>query len=315
MCKLLTVLVYLRESMDRYRERLTDTADVRYVFCSSEEDVQQAALSADIVLGSITFPVRHLLRARCLRWVQVTAAGVDRFLLQGELPDGVVLTRVDVGFGDAISEYVLAHLMAQTQRLRDVYRLQRERTWVPLITDRLAGRTMGIAGTGAIGCVVAERARALGVRTLGWARTARSLPSFDAVYGADDIDPFLKQLDVLVVCLPLTRETRGRFGTEELHRLKPGCTLINVSRGEIVRESALLDAVRSGHLRYAILDVFEQEPLPLDHPFWSLSQVTVTGHHAGLNVPDDIIDFFLENLERYQSGASLRGRVDLMQGY
>lgn len=315
MCRQLTVLVYLRESMDRYRARLRDTSDVRFVFCSSEEEAQKAAPSADVVLGSISFPVRHLLRARYLRWVQVAAAGVDRFLLQGDLPDGVILTRVDHGFGDAISEYVLAHLMAHTQRLRDVYRLQQERTWEPLITRRLAGQTMGIAGTGSIGCAVAERARAVGIRSLGWARTARSLPAFDAVYGADDIDTFLKQVDVLVVCLPLTRETRGRFGTEELHRLKPGCTLINVSRGAVVQEAALVDALLSGHLRHAILDVFDQEPLPPDHLLWSLSQVTVTAHHAGLNVPDDIIDFFLDNLTRYRSGAPLRGRVDLIQGY
>jgi glyoxylate/hydroxypyruvate reductase len=311
----LTVLVYLRESIDRYRQRLQDDADVRYVFCATVEDVQRAAASADAVLGSITFPVEHLLEARNLRWVQVAAAGVDRFLLQGDLPEGVLLTRADVGFGDQISEYVIAHLLARTQRLREVFRQQDERRWQPLVSGFLKGQTIGIAGTGSIGRAVAQRACALGMRAVGWSRSARGMPEFERVYGLQEIAAFLSQLNVLVLCLPLTDETRGRFGSEELGWLPASAVLINVARGALIDEDALLHALRCGDLQAAILDVFEREPLPPDHPFWKMENVTVTSHQSGLNVPDEIIDFFLENLRRFQSGLPLRGLVDLSKGY
>ncbi len=313
--KQLTVLVYLRESMDRYRQRLQDDTDVRYVFCSSAEDVQRTVPLADAVLGSITFPVEHLLQARSLRWVQVTAAGVDRFLLQGNLPEGVLLTRADVGFGDQIAEYVIAHLLARSQRLREVFRQQAERRWQPLECGFLKGQTIGIAGTGSIGRAVAHRACALGMRAVGWSRSAREMPEFDRVYGAQEIAVFLSQLDVLVLCLPLTEETRGRFGSEELGWLPASAVLINVARGALIVEDALLHALRCGDLQAAILDVFEREPLPPDHPFWKMENVTVTSHQSGLNVPDEIIDFFLENLRRFRSGLPLQGVVDLAKGY
>ena len=305
----------MRESTAPYRARLVDSDAVRYVFCESEEDIARNVESADVILGSIQFPTAHLSRAKRLRWIQVTGAGVDGFLAGTEIPAGILLTRADLSFGEQIAEYVIGHLLARTQRLRTVYALQRERRWEPLTVGFLRGRTLGVAGAGSIGSAVADRARAFGMRTAGLTRSGSTRSAFDASYGADQRNAFLADLDVLVLCLPLTPETRGWIGRAELAAMKPSAILVNVSRGAIVDERALIDALREGSIGGAILDVFETEPLPAESPLWALDNVTVTSHHAGLNVPDEMIDFFLENLARFQAARPLKGLVDRERGY
>ncbi|MFC2083092.1 D-2-hydroxyacid dehydrogenase [Candidatus Bipolaricaulota bacterium] len=311
----LSVLVFLRESSAPYRERLVSSDAIQYMFCESEDDVGRLIEQADVILGSISFPSHLLPKAKRLRWIQVTGAGVDAFLAKSTLPDGVLLTRADVSFGDQIAEYVIGHLLALTQRLRDVHHLQRERTWQPLDVEFLKGKTMGIAGTGSIGRVVAARASGMGMRTVGFASTPRELSEFEMVYGLDGLELFLPQLDVLVICLPLTEKTHGMFGAHQLSLLKNTAILVNVARGAIVDEEALIDALQERRIRAAILDVFDREPLPINSPLWSLENVTVTSHHSGLNIPDDIIDLFLENLRLLQSGDRLNGLVDPQRGY
>ena len=311
----LNVLVFLRESSARYRERLTDSVVVRYTFCESEEEVRQSIGQTDVILGSIAFPSHMLSSAKRLRWIQVTGAGVDAFLAKGDIPDGVMLTRVDVSFGDQIAEYVIGHLLALTQRLRTIHHFQLERTWQPLEIEFLKGKTMGIAGTGSIGRTVADRARGMGMRTIGLASRPRQLAGFEMVYGPDDLATFLSGLDVLVICLPLTAQTRRLFGRHQLAQLKPSAILVNVARGPVVDEEALADALQERAIRAAILDVFEREPLPPDSPLWGMDNVTITSHHSGLNIPDDIIDFFLENLRRFRANDRLNGLVDPKKGY
>ena len=210
---------------------------------------------------------------------------------------------------------MIGHLLALTQRLRDVHHLQLKRTWQPQEVEFLKGKTIGIAGTGSIGRTVADRARGMGMRTIGLASTPCKLPGFETVYGREDLASFLPDLDVLVICLPLTAQTRGLFGRDQLAQLKPSAILVNVARGSIVDEAALIDALQQRVISAAILDVFEREPLPPNNPLWALDNVTITSHHSGLNIPDDIIDFFLDNLRRFQAGDRLNGYVDLAKGY
>jgi len=312
---LLNVLVFLRESDARYRERLLDSDAVQYMFCRSEDEVRQSIGQAHVILGSISFPSHLLSSASRLRWIQVTGAGVDAFLAKSQLPDSVVLTRADISFGDQIAEYVIGHLLALTQRLRDVHHLQGNRTWHPLEVGFLKGKTMGVAGTGSIGQSVANRARGMGMRTIGMANTQRELPGFERVYGRGDLTSFLPRLDVLVICLPLTDATRGMIGAEQLALLKNSAILVNVARGAILDETALIDALQHQRLGGAILDVFEREPLSLESQLWGLENVTLTSHHSGLNIPDDIIDFFLDNLRGFEAGEELHGLVDMARGY
>ena len=311
----LTVLVYLREDAGPYRSWLTDSPGVSYRFCTSEDEAANLIPEADVLLGSISFPARLLDCAKRLQWIQVTGAGVDRFLAAGKLPDGVRLTRADVAFGDQIAEYVIGHLLAVTQRIRDVAALQSARQWTPLTLSWLKGRTMGVAGAGSIGRAVADRAAGMGMRTLGLARTPRELAGFEKVYGPDRLHEFLSELDVLALCVPRTSQTEGMIGGAEIAAMKETAILVNVARGAVVDQDALTDALRSGRLAHAVLDVFEEEPLPEDSPLWSLENVTVTSHHAGLNIPEQIAGFFLENLKRFRQGLPLLGIVDSERGY
>ena len=315
MQRTLDVLVYLREPSELYKQRLKDSDLVRYRFCTSESEARQIIEQVDVILGSIHFPTRLLRHASRLKWVQVTGAGVDAFLAANDFPQHVVLTRADLSFGNQIAEYVIGHLLAITQRLRDVHHLQQAKTWKPLEVEFLKGKTMGIAGTGSIGRAVAARASGMAMRTIGLATTSRGIPGFAAVYGPEDLPIFLSQLDVLVVCLPLTAATKGMLGAEQLALLKESALLVNVARGAVFDESALVDALRRRLVQAAVLDVFDHEPLPVSSPLWTLDNVTITSHHAGLNIPDDMVDFFLENFRRFRSGAPLDGVVDPRQGY
>jgi phosphoglycerate dehydrogenase-like enzyme len=310
-----TILVHLREDAAPYRRLLVDSEGVRYRFCRTVEEVAARIAEADVILGSTSFPADLLPKADRLRWVQVTGAGVDRFLSTSVLPDDVVLTRADVAFGDQIAEYVIGHLLAVTQRMIDVVAHQRAKRWEPLELSWLKGRTIGIAGAGSIGRAVAGRAVGMHMRALGYARTPREVPGFERVYAADELDEFLSELDVLVLCLPLTSETRDLIGRDELALMKPTAVLVNVARGPIVDEGALIDALAAGRLAHAVLDVFENEPLPPGSPLWEMPNVTVTSHHSGLNIPEEIAGFFLDNLERYREGRPLRGVVDPKRGY
>jgi phosphoglycerate dehydrogenase-like enzyme len=311
----LNVLVFTRESSAPYRARLIDSGEVRYLFCESQDAIAARIEEADVILGSVSFPAQLLSRVSRLRWIQVTGAGVDGLLAQGRLPAHVLLTRAELSFGDQIAEYVIGHLLVGTQRLRDVHRLQAARRWEPLTVEFLKGRTMGVAGTGSIGRAVAQRARGVGMRTVGLSRTVRELAGFDACYGREQLPEFLSDLDVLVLCLPLTQETRGLIGSKELACMKRSAILVNVARGAIVDETALIDALRGKAIRAAILDVFTEEPLPETSPLWAIEGVTITSHHAGLNVPDEMIDYFLANLARFRSGDPLHGLVDPDRGY
>ena len=311
----LNVLVYLRESDALYRQRLISSDAVQFTFCESEDAIRQSIENVDIILGSVNFPAHLLSSARQLQWIQVTGAGVDAFLAKQSLPANVVLTRANVSFGDQIAEYVIGHLLSLTQQLHDVHRHQASRTWQSLEVEFLKGRTIGIAGTGSIGQAVAGLAQAMGMHTLGLASSSRKTEGFESVYGPSDLAIFLSPLDVLVICLPLTERTRGLFGSEQLALLKESAILVNVARGAIVDEAALIDALQHRRLQAAILDVFEQEPLPDHSPLWAFDNVTITAHHAGLNIPDDIIDFFLDNLTRFRSGSSLNGLVDVPKEY
>jgi len=311
------ILVYLRECDAPYRVLLGENprAGYRTQFCSSIKEIKQNIANAEIILGSIAFPAELLSRAKKLRWIQVTGAGVDRFLSEAVIPEDVVLTRADVGFGDQIAEYVFGHLLARTQRIAELHHDQARRTWEPRTLSWLAGKTMAIAGTGSIGRAVAQRARGMEMRVIGYARTTPQLPEFERIYAPPEWLDFLHEANVVVITLPLTHRTQGLVDAEAFRAMKQDAVLVNVARGAIVDEDALIDALRSGAVGAAILDVFKTEPLPADHPLWGIPNVTITPHHAGLNIPGKIAAFFLENLRRYINGEPLLGVVDRERGY
>lgn len=230
-----------------------------------------------------------------VRWVHALSAGVENLLFP-ELH--VPLTNGRGLFAPALAEWVLAAIL---HFAKDVPRLMRNRRWEPFNVERIEGQSAGIVGYGAIGRAVASRCAAMGMRIIPFSRREGSL---DEALGADYV----------VVCAPLTGETRGLV---DPRRMKKGAVLINVGRGAVVDESGLLDALRSHHLRGAALDVFATEPLPPDHPLWTLDNVLISPHCAD-HTPDShelAMRCFLDNLGRFERSEPLVNVVDKAAGY
>lgn len=285
---------------------------VRLHVASTREEAEAVIAEAE-VLYAWGFPVELLPRARRLRWVQAMGAGVDRFLEAG-LPPEVRITRAAV-FGPWMAEYTLGWLLWVTLRMEAVRQAQAAWRWAPFNADRLGGRTLGILGVGSIGRAIARAAKGFGMRVTGVNRSGRPVAGVDRIYRRGALRAFLREADAVVLVLPLTPETRGIIGEAELRAMKPSAWLVNIGRGALVDEAALLRALRERWIAGAILDVFAQEPLPPEHPFWGLPHVVVTPHSAGPSVADEIAPIFNENLRRYLAGRRLLGLVDRRRGY
>jgi len=279
-----------------------------------DADLGDALARADVVLGW-TIPPDAARRARRLQWIQCLGAGVDRLLTIPELPERVVITRVGRGFGPAMAEHVLGYLLALTLEVPRALDQQRRRVWQPYSAPLLRGRTAVVVGLGAIGGEVARLLRAAGLRVLGVNRSGLACPHADETWPVAALDRLLPRAEIVVLVVPLTEATRHLLDARRLALLPRGAWLVNVGRGALVDESALVTALRAGRVGRAALDVFEVEPLPADSPLWALDGVVVTPHVAG---PDDVThvsDVFAENYARFRAGQPLLYRVDRTRGY
>jgi phosphoglycerate dehydrogenase-like enzyme len=276
---------------------------------------QAAAIigEAEILYGW-NFPSRLLADARRLRWIQVMGAGVERFLVP-ELPPAVILTRAAGIFGAWMAEYTLAWCLWVTQRIEPFRAFQRDRRWAPVDPLRLGGTTLCVVGLGDIGRHIARAAHGLGIKVIGVTRGGRPERRVERVYRTAAIATALARADFVVLTVPLNAATRGLIGESELAAMKPSAWLINIARGPVVDEQALLSALRGRRIAGAVLDVFDTEPLPADHPFWALDNVAITPHIAGPSVPAEITPVFNDNLRRYLTGRPLRYVVDKKRGY
>ena len=260
-------------------------------------------------------PPRPLLAgAKRLRWIQCMGAGVERLLVP-ELPAGVRITRAAGIFGPWMAEYTLAWCLWTTQKIDRFRASQRQRRWAPVDPVPLRGQTLCVVGLGDIGGSIAKLARALGMRVIGVTRSGRGSRHALRVYRTTALRAALARADFVVLTLPLSDETRGLVGPAELAALKPTAWLLNVARGPIVDEAALLAALRARRIGGAVLDVFDTEPLPPDHPLWGFDNVVVTPHISGPSTPREIGPIFNDNLRRYATNRPLRHPVDRARGY
>ncbi len=293
-------------------------------------------------LAAETFD-RLLARAPRLAWVHSATAGVERVLTPAGLARGLVITNARGVFSVPIAEYVLMMILAVSRRLPQLLELQRERTWQPLEGTELCDVTVGIVGLGSIGGAVADLARAFGCRVIATRRrpeqgeserpepgaapgrggepsfgsAGRTAPGSLTVWGAERLPDLLAGSDFVVLALPLTPGTEGLIDASALEAVKPGAWLINVARGRLVDERALLRALRDGPLGGAVLDTFREEPLPVSSPFYDLPNVIVTPHTSwsSSRVLDRSVELFCENIGRYARGEPLVNVVDPAAGY
>jgi phosphoglycerate dehydrogenase-like enzyme/glyoxylase-like metal-dependent hydrolase (beta-lactamase superfamily II) len=267
-----------------------------------------------------------LLRAAVsLRWVQAFSAGVEHLVAIPELAgnDSVVLTNMKAMFGPTIADHAFAMLLSLTRSLPFFDALKAEGKWgrgngaLPE-TGELRGRTMLVVGLGGIGTQVAERAHAFGMRVVALDPRAAPPPYFVArIEKPEGLHALLPEADVVAVCCPLTPKTTGLLGRKEFSLVKPGAILINIARGRIVDTEALLEALKSGRLSGAGLDVTDPEPLPTDHPLWKVPNVVLTPHVAGLSpgARARTRALFVENLRRFGAGLPMLNVVDKKAGY
>ena len=256
--------------------------------------------------------------ADSLEWIHVAAAGVDTLLFEELRTSDVVVSNARGVFDRPIAEFVAASVLAHDKQLHESKRLQRDHTWQHRETTRTAGSRALVIGTGGIGRATARLLRALGVEVTGGGRTARDDdPDFGRVVATADLRDHLGDQDHVVLAAPLTEQTRGLVGAAELAAMKPSAHLVNIGRGPLVDEDALLDALLAGRLAAASLDVFATEPLPGDHPFWDLEQVHVSAHMSG-DVEGwraDLAAQFEVNLRRWVAGEQPASVVDKARGY
>jgi glyoxylate/hydroxypyruvate reductase A len=282
--------------------------------CATPADAAAAVGEAEVVYAW-RFPPELYARAPRLRWLQAMGAGVDWVLVPG-LPAGVTVTRAPGVFGPWMREYVLGWCLAVTQRMETYRTAQRQRRWrQDTIPERLAGKTMVVVGLGDIGRAVAAAARGLGMRVVGVSRSGKPVREADRVHRLPALVKALGQGDFVVLVLPSTPDTRGLIGATALAAMRSTAWLLNIGRGAVVDEAALLSALRDRRIAGAVLDVFATEPLPADHPLWALDNVVITPHISGPSTAPEIAPVFNDNLARWLNGRPLRHVVDRVRGY
>ncbi|MCG2621370.1 D-2-hydroxyacid dehydrogenase [Arthrobacter sp. I2-34] len=257
-------------------------------------------------------------QAGALRWVHVAAAGVDAVLFEELRGSPVVLTNAHGVFDAPIAEFVLASILAHDKQLHLSKSLQRQGQWRHREPTRTAGSRALVVGTGGIGRATARLLRAVGLQVRGAGRTARGQDQdFGTVVPSAELAAHAGWADHLVLAAPLTAQTHHLVDARVLAAMQPAAHLVNVGRGALLDEAALLEALRSGRIAAASLDVFEQEPLPAGHPFWQLENVHVSAHLSGdvAGWRDALADQFRANLDRYVAGAPLANVVDKALGY
>jgi phosphoglycerate dehydrogenase-like enzyme len=252
-----------------------------------------------------------------VRWVHTASAGVDRLLFPGLRDRRVIVTNSRGVFDEAIAEFVLGAVLAVAKDLPRTLRLQREHVWEHRETRLVSGSAALVIGAGSVGRAVARLLRAVGCHVTGVTRSSRDAAGFHRVVQLPQLGRELAGADVIVVTAPLTPETVGLLGTSAFARTKPGALLINVGRGAIVDEAALLQALDEGRLGAAVLDVFGHEPLPPGHPFWDRPDVVVSPHMCGdfQGFTEVLVDVFADNFSRWRAGKPLRNVVDMSRGY
>jgi phosphoglycerate dehydrogenase-like enzyme len=265
--------------------------------------------------GTPGFPRPAILGSPSLRWVSVGGSGTDH-LAPWDTGKLTVTNAAGVA-AEVMAEYVIGGILHFTLDFAGFASHQRNRAWVSGSVSSVRGRTMAILGLGKTGQAVAKLAKALGMNVVGIRARPTATACVDRVEPVERLRDVLGEADFVTVCLPLTAATRGLLDGAAFRAIKPGAVLVDVSRGGILRQSDLIEALKSSRLRGAVLDVFEKEPLPADNPLWEMENVIITPHCSSVYDGWDrrAMEMFCDNLDRWRRGAALENVVDPGKGY
>ena len=260
-----------------------------------------------------------------LKWVHTSAVAVETLCLPELFARGIAVSNTRGVQALPIAEHVMTVVLALAKQIPFVLENQRQSRWSQneFMGERLPwllkGRTLGLVGVGTIGSEIAKRAEAFGMRVIALRRRPAYgvIGHVERVYGKDQLDEFLGQCQVIVVAAPLTPETHGLLGKKEFAQLPQGAIVVNVGRAKIIDTEALIEALKSGHLGGASLDVFPQEPLPDDHPLWKTPNMILTPHTSGFRQGhwEEVVELYAENITRWVKGEPLKFRIEPELGY
>ncbi len=303
-------------------DELRETANV--VIGNSADAFKCAAGSAEVIFnwsGSLSLIHEVFLMAHAVRWVHSRSAGLERTLFPELITSDVTMTNGSGVFSPSLGEFALGAILYFAKDFRRMIRNQMAGVWEPFDVLPISGQTVGIVGYGDIGRAVATRVRAMGMKVLAVKRhvpvKSNSDPLADQIYGPNHLIEMLSRCDYVVVAAPLNAETLGLIGEAEFAAMKPSAVIINVGRGPVLDEHAMIKALSEHKIKGAALDVFAEEPLPKGHPFYNLENVLLSPHCAD-HTPDwldNAMHFFIAQFERFRRGKPLLNVVDKKLGY
>jgi phosphoglycerate dehydrogenase-like enzyme len=309
-------LLILSKHVNDYQQLIQSAGLTDLTISATQDPVEayQFARECELVFGEPSLVCQVIGAMPRLRWVQSTWAGVEPLLAAG-LGKGVILTNVRGVYGPLMSEYVFSYLLAIERRILPRWQAQQAMVWDDSSPGTLQGKLMGLLGVGSIGAHLARTAQVFGMHVRGYTRQSEDCPEVERYFHGGEWVDFAGGLDYLVCTLPGTAQTRELVNAEMIGALPAHAWLVSIGRGSTVDEQALVTALNSGRVAGAVLDVFQEEPLPVGHPLWRTPNTFITSHTAARNYPPDIAALFIENYRRYLKGEAMIGTVSYEQGY
>lgn len=300
--------------MSRYNE-------VDFYFFDNLEQAVQELITADILITYGEDLNGNIIEGcEKLKWVQVISAGIERIPFEALIKKNIIVTNAKGIHTTPMSEYTISAILQLARKSHELYKNQLEKKWNRSIrTFEISDKTIGIIGLGAIGQGIAGKAKAFNMRVIGINTDGRDVKNVDQVYSLNELNILLSESDFIVIVVPLTEDSYHLIGAKELQNIKKTAYLINIARGEIIDESALIESLSNGDLAGAVLDVFSEEPLSIEHPFWSLENCIVTPHLAGRSPKyiERALEIFKYNMGLYikQDIKDMKNLIDLRKRY
>ncbi len=310
-----TLVVLTRDPVD-FRKKLAELnlPDLEVIIPKNPDEAQKEVAKANILLGNPPMVSKHINAAKSVVWVQSTFAGIDA-LNEPMLRKDYALTNVRDAYGEAMAEYVFSYILLIEKEMLANVEYQKQKIWQQRDVRVLRGKTICIIGAGSIGKCIAKIAKAFNMNTLGYRAENVPVEYFDEIFTGDDLKDCLPRADYIVSVLPRTKDTTDIINAKRISFMKQSAVFMNIGRGNAVNEPDLIQALKERRIAKAVLDVFKEEPLPKESPFWSMDNVYVTPHLSGYVLSEKIFEIFAENYKRFLRGDELMYRVDFTKGY
>ncbi|NCB00973.1 MAG: D-2-hydroxyacid dehydrogenase [Spirochaetia bacterium] len=308
------VLITLTDTEKKHFTQFNDRLDISFKDIKEVPIMREDIEDAEIIIGYP--PKKFLETAKNLKWLQVISSGVDKYMRNGILPKNTIITNARGSYGEAQSEFMFSMLIALIKKLHIYRDNQKQSKWQSEgDVMMLRGSTALVIGLGDIGGEFAKLLKAFGVYVIGVRRDAtKPSQGADEIHSFTKLDSLIPRADIIAMVIPASPETENLMNSKRISMMKKGAVLVNTGRGVTVDNEALCDAVESGHLAGAAIDVFNIEPIPMEHRIWEIENLLITPHVAGLDYMahnwSHTLTLILENLQLYCEGKELRNKVD-----